>query len=202
MARPRIKRQAGAVDMTAMCDVSFLLLNFFVMTSTAIVPDPVDIKIPTSTYEIKVPDTDLSVLTLSKEGQVFFETIGQDIKVATLEKMGEQYNIEFTPEEKKRFSVISGFGVPIQNLKQYIALDTEGRKKSGLDVGIPTDSTNNQLSSWLLNSRKAVAELHSTSMRVSIKGDEGQPYPQFKKIVDILQDQKINKFSLVTTSEG
>ena len=190
------------MDMTAMCDVSFLLLNFFVMTSTAIVPDPVDIKIPTSTYEIKVPDTDLSVLTLSKEGQVFFETIGQDIKVATLEKMGEQYNIEFTPEEKKRFSVISGFGVPIQNLKQYIALDTEGRKKSGLDVGIPTDSTNNQLSSWLLNSRKAVAELHSTSMRVSIKGDEGQPYPQFKKIVDILQDQKINKFSLVTTSEG
>jgi len=202
MARPRIKRQAGAVDMTAMCDVSFLLLNFFVMTSTAIVPDPVDIKLPTSTYEIKVPDTDLSILTLGKEGQVFYETIGQDIKIATLEKMGEQYNIEFSPEEKKRFSVIAGFGVPIQNLKQYIALDTDGRKKSGLDVGIPTDSTNNQLSSWLLNSRKAVAELHSTSMRVSIKGDEGQPYPQFKKIVDILQDQKINKFSLVTSSEG
>ena len=202
MARPRIKRQAGAVDMTAMCDVSFLLLNFFVMTSTAIVPDPVDIKLPTSTYEIKVPDTDLSILTLGKEGQVFYETIGQDIKIATLEKMGEQYNIEFTPEEKKRFSVIAGFGVPIQSLKQYIALDTDGRKKSGLDVGIPTDSTNNQLSSWLLNSRKAVAELHSTSMRVSIKGDEGQPYPQFKKIVDILQDQKINKFSLVTSSEG
>ena len=202
MARPRIKRQAGAVDMTAMCDVSFLLLNFFVMTSTAIVPDPVDIKIPTSTYEIKVPDTDLSILTLGKEGQVFFETIGQDVKISTLEKMGEQYNIEFTPEEKKRFSVIAGFGVPIQSLKQYIALDTDGRKKSGLDVGIPTDSTNNQLSSWLLNSRKAVAELHSTSMRVSIKGDEGQPYPQFKKVVDILQDQKINKFSLVTSKEG
>ncbi|MEJ5962530.1 ExbD/TolR family protein [Pedobacter immunditicola] len=202
MARPKIKRQATAVDMTAMCDVSFLLLNFFVMTSTAIVPDPVDIKIPSSTYKIKVPDTDLSILTLGKEGQVFYETIGQDIKIATLEKMGEQYNIEFTPEEKKRFSVIAGFGVPIQSLKQYIALDTDGRKKSGLNVGIPTDSTNNQLSSWLLNSRKAVAELHSTPMRVSIKGEQSQPYPQFKKIVDILQDQKINKFSLVTTSEG
>ncbi len=202
MARPKIKRQAGSVDMTAMCDVSFLLLNFFVMTSTAIVPDPIDIKVPTSTYEIKVPDKDLSILTLGKDGQVFFETIGQDVKVATLEKMGEQYDINFTPEEKKRFSLISGFGVPIQNLKQYIAMDSEGRKKSGLDVGIPTDSLNNQLSSWLLNSRKAVAELHSESMRVSIKGDESQAYPQFKKIVDILQDQKINKFSLVTLKEG
>jgi biopolymer transport protein ExbD len=172
------------------------------MTSTAIVPDPINIKVPTSTYQIKVPDKDLSILTVGKEGQVFFEAIGQDIKVATLEKMGEQYDITFTPEEKKRFSLIGGFGVPVQNLKQYIALDSDGRKKSGLDVGIPTDSVNNQLSDWLLNSRKAVAELHSTSMRVSIKGDENQAYPEFKKIVDTLQKQKINKFSLVTLAEG
>ncbi|MGY0039152.1 hypothetical protein [Pedobacter sp. NJ-S-72] len=81
-------------------------------------------------------------------------------------------------------------------------LDGDKRKKSGLETGIPTDSTNNQLADWILQSRKAVAELHSEGMRVSIKGDAEEGYPMVKKIVDILQKQKINKFSLITTAEG
>jgi biopolymer transport protein ExbD len=202
MPRAKVKRQSMSVDMTAMCDVSFLLLNFFVMTSTAKIPDPVELAIPTSTYKIPVPDTDLAILTVGREGQVFFETAGQDVRVATLEKMAEQYKMTFTAEEKKRFSLIGAFGVPMQNLKAYIAMDAGERLKSGLAVGIPADSANNQLAAWLLNSRKAVAELHSGQMRVSIKGDERQGYSQIKKVVDILQEQKINKFSLITLAEG
>lgn len=80
--------------------------------------------------------------------------------------------------------------------------DQATRDKSGLQTGIPTDSLNNQLADWILNSRKAVAELHSTAMRVSIKGDAKEEYPVIKKIVDILQKQKINKFSLITTAAG
>jgi len=200
MPRAKVKRQATAVDMTAMCDVAFLLLNFFVMTSVTKVPDPVDIKIPSSTYEIKLPEKDLTILTIGGKGQVYFETLGPDIMSATLEKMSAQYNIPFTPQEIKRFSLIGSFGVPIQNLKTYIALDGAKRKSSGLGTGIPADSTNNQLADWLLNSRKAVAELHSTAVRVSIKGDERQDYTSIKKVIDILQKQKINKFSLVTVS--
>jgi len=187
--------------MTAMCDVSFLLLTYFILSATAKTPDPVDVKIPSSTYKLKVPEKDISLLTIGK-GKVFFETAGQDIMGATLDKIGEQYKISFTPEEKKRFSVMGSFGVPIQSLKQYINLDGDARKKSGLDTGIPTDSTNNQLSDWILQARNSVAELHSEPMRVSIKGDAEQGYPEIKKVVDILQKQKINKFSLITTAEG
>lgn len=187
--------------MTAMSDVAFLLLNFFVMTSVTKVPDPVDIKLPSSTYKIQVPEQDMAILTVSDQGTVYFETLGQDIMVRTLEKMAEQYRISFTAEEKKRFSLIRAFGVPIENLKKYIALDGEKRKNSGLNTGIPTDSTNNQLYSWILHSRKAVAELHVSAMRVSIKGDVNIKYPDVKKVIDILQKQKINKFSLVTSSE-
>lgn len=201
MSRAKVKRQSTSVDMTAMCDVTFLLLNFFVMTSVTKVPEPVDVKLPTSTYKIKVPEKDMSMLTVGARGQVFFETIGQDVMGMTLDKMGEQYQISFTPEERKRFSVMGSFGVPIQNLKKYIALDGAERRKSGLSTGIPTDSTQNQLSDWVLNARKSVAELHSTAMRVSIKGDASMKYPDMKKIIDILQKQKINKFSLVTTAE-
>jgi biopolymer transport protein ExbD len=201
MARAKVARKSTSIDMTAMCDVSFLLLTYFILSATAKTPDPVDIKIPSSTYKLKVPEKDIALLTIGK-GKVFFETAGQDIMGATLDKIGEQYKISFTPEEKKRFSVMGSFGVPIQSLKQYIKMDGDARKKSGLDTGIPTDSTNNQLSDWILQARNSVAELHSEPMRVSIKGDASEEYPAIKKVVDILQKQKINKFSLITTAEG
>lgn len=201
MPRAKVQRKSTAIDMTAMCDVSFLLLTYFILTATAKQPDPLNVSIPASTYKIKVPEKDIAVLSIG-HGKVFFETAGQDIKVSTLEKIGEQYKIDFTPEEKKRFSVIGSFGVPIQSLKQFIMMDGDKRKASGLETGIPADSTNNQLADWILQSRKAVAELHSEGMRVSIRGDAEEEYSTMKKIIDILQKQKINKFSLITTAEG
>jgi len=201
MSRAKVARKSTSIDMTAMCDVSFLLLTYFILSATAKQPDPLDVKIPSSTYKIKVPEKDISILTIG-EGKVFFEVAGPDIKRATLEKMGEQYKISFTEEEKKRFSVIGSFGVPMQSLKQFIMMDSDGRKKSGVETGIPADSVNNQLADWLLQARKSVAELHSEGMRVSLKGDAKEEYPAIKKVIDILQKQKINKFSLITSAEG
>jgi biopolymer transport protein ExbD len=201
MPRVKVQRKALTIDMTAMTDVSFLLLTFFILTATAKQPDPLDVKIPTSTYTIKVPDKDIAILTIGK-GKVFFEATGQDIKVAMLEKIGEQYKIAFSAEEKKRFSVIGSFGVPVQSLKAYIMMDGAKRTASGMETGIPADSANNQLADWVLHSRQAVAELHSTAMRVSIKGDAEEEYPSVKKIIDVLQKQKINKFSLLTNAES
>jgi biopolymer transport protein ExbD len=54
---------------------------------------------------------------------------------------------------------------------------------------------------WIEQSRRAVAELHSTEMRVSIKGDSKEEYPTIRKIVDVLQKQQVNKFSLITSAE-
>lgn len=202
MPRAKVKRSSTSIDMTAMCDVSFLLLTFFILTATARQPDPLEVTLPSSTYKIPVPDVDIAKLSIG-HGKVFYEVVGKDVKMATLDKMGEQYKITFTPEERERFGVISSFGVPIQNLKQFIALrDEASRTKSPLQTGIPVDSVNNQLADWILNSRKAVAELHSAPMRISIAGDANEEYPTVKKIVDILQKQKINKFSLITSAEG
>jgi biopolymer transport protein ExbD len=202
MPRAKVQRKSTSIDMTAMCDVSFLLLTFFILTATARQPDPLEIKIPSSTYKVPVPDLDIAKLTIGK-GQVYYEVAGKDIKGATLDKIASQYKVTFTPEQRERFSVLPSFGVPIQNLGKFLDLKTEAdRKKSPYSTGIPTDSTDNQLASWILSSRQAVAELHSAPMRVSIKGDSEEEYPVIKKIVDILQKQKINKFSLITSAEG
>ena len=122
MPRAKVQRKSTAIDMTAMCDVSFLLLTFFILTATARQPDPLEVSTPSSTYVTKVPDENIAILSIGK-GKVFFEMAGQNVRENALRRMGEKYSITFTPEESKRFSVIGSFGVPIQNLKSFIAMN-------------------------------------------------------------------------------
>ncbi|MEO5911130.1 MAG: biopolymer transporter ExbD [Pelobium sp.] len=201
MPKVKIKRKSTSTDMTAMCDVAFLLLTFFILTATARQPEALEVDIPSSTVTIKLPDTDISTLTVG-QGKVFFGVVGPDVRMNTLQRMGEQYNITFTDEEKKRFALVDNFGVPVAQLKQFIALDNADRLKL-TQPGIPSDSgANNELKQWILQSRYATKELHNVDLRFSIKGDSKEEYPAIRKIVDILQDQNINKFSLITSLEG
>lgn len=201
MPRIKVKRTSTVTDMTAMCDVASLLLTFFILTATARQPEPLAVSTPSSTYEFKVPAENNAILTIGR-GEVFFEVAGNRVRARTLELMGEQYNVKFTPEEIQRFSVISTFGVPFANLKGFIAMNGSDRMKPGVQRGIPTDSTDNQLNAWVLNARKATKEINNQDMRVSIKGDAQEEYPVVKKIIDVLQKQSVNKFLLVTNSEA
>ncbi|MCZ4243015.1 biopolymer transporter ExbD [Pedobacter punctiformis] len=201
MPRIKVKRTSTVTDMTAMCDVASLLLTFFILTATARQPEPLAVTTPTSTYEFKVPAENNAILTIG-QGKVFFEVAGNKVRARTLELIGKQYNVDFTPEEIKRFSVISTFGVPVSELKKFIAMSGSDRMKKGVQTGIPSDSTDNQLNSWVLQARTATAEINQQPMRVSIKGDSKEEYPVIKKIVDVLQKQKVNKFLLVTNAEA
>ena len=201
MPRIKIARKSTAIDMTAMCDVAFLLLTFFILTATARQPEPLPVDTPASTVKIKLPDTDIATITVG-QGKVFFGIPGQDIRTLLIEKMSKQYGIQFTPEEIKRFSLMTSFGVPIGNLKQIIALKGDERNKAGLQPGIPIDSAGvqpSELHQWILQARYATKELHNVDMRISIKGDAKEKYPEIKKIIGILQEQNINKFSLITS---
>ena len=48
MARIKPKRHGVVTDMTAMCDVAFLLLTFFILTTEFKQPDVEDIVTPSS----------------------------------------------------------------------------------------------------------------------------------------------------------
>jgi biopolymer transport protein ExbD len=202
MAKAKVKRSSTSIDMTAMCDVSFLLLTFFILTATARQPDPLEIVTPSSSVQFKVPDKDISIVSIGK-GKVFLEIIGQDVKRATLARMANIYGQTFTEEETKRFELVPAFGVPMGNLKQFLAMNSEQREKSGIQTGIPMDTTNNnELFNWIKEARFATSELHGIDMRLSIKGNADEEYPTVRRVVDLLQRQKINKFSLITSSEG
>lgn len=204
MPKVKVPRKSTVIDMTAMCDVASLLLTFFILTATARQPEPLPVDTPSSTVKVKVPDADIGTITVGK-GKAFFGVKGQPIRVRMLEKMGERYKIQFTPEEKKRFSLMESFGVDIHQLKQLIALSGDQRNKEGVQTGIPVDSVGrsaSQLHDWIYEARVATKEVDDAAMRVSIKGDSKEEYPTIKKVIDILQVQKVNKFSLITSLEA
>jgi biopolymer transport protein ExbD len=47
----KMKKKAGSTDMTAMCDVAFLLLSFFVMTAAKI-PEALPVDTPASQFSL------------------------------------------------------------------------------------------------------------------------------------------------------
>jgi biopolymer transport protein ExbD len=201
MAKVKMQKKATSIDMTAMCDVAFLLLTFFILTATAKQPEPLPVDTPSSTVQVKLPEADLATLTIGK-GKVFFGVTGREVRVRTLELMGIKYGIAFSPEEREKFALIDGFGVPMANLKQIIAMKGSDRNAKDLQPGIPKDSLDNQLKEWIYNARIATKEIADKELKVAIKGDAREEYPAIKKVMDILQDQQINQFNLVTGLRG
>jgi biopolymer transport protein ExbD len=200
MAKVKMSKKATLIDMTAMCDVAFLLLTFFILTATARQPEPLPVDTPSSTVQTKLPESDLAMITIGK-GKVFFGVSGQNVRVRTLELMSEKYGIPFTEEEKQRFSLMESFGVPIEALNSVIAMSSAERNQAD-QPGIPKDSLNNQLGEWIRNARLATIELADKELNIAIKGDAKEEYPEIKSIMDILQNQKINSFNLVTGLRG
>lgn len=201
MAKVKMSKKASAIDMTAMCDVSFLLLTFFILTATAKQPEALPVDTPASTVQVKLPESDLAVVAVGG-GKVFFGVTGPDVRMKTLEKIGEKYGIAFSEDEKKRFSLIEEFGVPVNELKGLIKLSASDRNKTGLQSGIPHDSIDDQLTEWVKAARHANAEANEKQLNFAIKGDAKEEYPEIKKVMDILQKQKVNKFNLVTSLRG
>ena len=200
MAKIKMNKKSASTDMTAMCDVAFLLLTFFILTATAKVPEVMPVDTPASTVQTKLPDTDLATLTVGK-GKVFFDLKGREIRKKTLEFMGQKYKLEFSEDDLTKFALMESFGVPIQSLKQILDMKSADRSKAG-QPGIPKDSLDNQLADWVQFARTANIEVNDKELQIAIKGDAKEEYPTIKKVMDILQDQKINSFNLVTGLRG
>jgi biopolymer transport protein ExbD len=187
-----------------MCDVAFLLLTFFILTATAKTPEILPVDTPQSTVQTKLPADNLSTLTIGKvEGKtvVFFDLKGKDVRQKALEFMADKYNVTFSEKESEEFGLMESFGVPIQNLKEILNMKGSDRSKAG-QPGIPKDSLDNQLKDWVLYSRKANIEVNNKELNFAIKGDAKEQYPAIKQVMDLLQDQKVNSFNLVTGLRG
>lgn len=212
MAKVKISKKSTRIDMTAMCDVAFLLLSFFIMSATAKQPEPKAVDVPASTVIEKLPEEGVAVITVGDKAVYF--TIPREIRQLTLEKMAAAKGTSFTAEEKKKFEGMDGFGVPLNKLKGLLQLENAQRNTPGLQTGIPYDSINDQLGEWVQQARYANRELLNKKIAdgeegvqfrdldIAIKGDAKENFTTVKRVIDILQDQKKNKFYLVTNLRG
>lgn len=193
MSKVKVARKSTRIDMTAMSDVTVLLLTFFMLTSTFVKKEPVQVTTPGSVSEIKIPDKDIIQILIDPSGKVFMSLDKQADMLNVLQTMGEDYGIAFTPEEYAKFKLLPTFGVPIKDMKAFLALKTEKQDEILKDYGIPTDSVDNQFKVWIKNARKANPDL-----RIAIKADSETPYKVIKSVMTSLQDLRENRYNLIT----
>ncbi len=197
MARVKPKRHSIRVDMTAMTDVSFLLLTFFILTAQFAKPDIETITTPSSISEKLLPDASLMTILSTTDGKFYFTPVENGTeRIALLDKMGQKYGMSFTDKEKVAFSNLQSVGVPMSQMKGFLDLPDDQRKAYKSDTGIPMDSTKKELVDWVQQSLSI-----NPDYKLAIKGDVGTKYPKVKALFEGLRDIQFYKFWLITSQE-
>lgn len=198
MARIKPKRHGVVTDMTAMCDVTFLLLTFFIMTTQFKKPDVEQIKPPSSISEKLLPDASLMTINATPDGKFYFQPVENATeRLQLLKKMGEKYNVTFDDKQKASFQKVQSVGVPMNQLRSYLDLPEDEQKSYKSPTGIPMDSTNKQLTDWVEQSLSV-----NPDYKLAIKGDVTTEYPKVKSLFEGLRDIDFLKFWLITSQEA
>lgn len=198
MPKFKLPRKSTNVDMTAMCDVAFLLLTFF-MLATKFKPDePVTVVTPNSISDIPLPDVDIMMITIDPKGRLFFSVSNQGVREGIINDVNDYKNLNLTPAEMKAFKYGSSVGAPFNQLKSYLSLPGDQQKEfdkttQGVPVDTIADSELNELGTWIRITRN-----NNPKVRITIKADAEASYPNIQKVIKTLAGLKIFKFNLIT----
>lgn len=194
MPKVKVPRKSTTVDMTAMCDVAFLLLTFFMLTSNFVAKEPITVAVPKSVSEIKIAERDILTVLIDAQGKVFVGVDAQQDRKELLKKLGEAYSVPFDDKELNEFSKINMSGVPIRQMKSFLALPSEQRDSKEAAIGIPSDSIDNQFKEWI-----KIAKQVNPDLKIAIKADKQTSYKVVKSVMGTLQDLRENRYNLITS---
>lgn len=194
MAKVKVAKKDTFIDMTAMSDVTVLLLTFFMLTSTFVQKEPVKVTTPGSVSEIKIPEKNILSILVNPEGKVFMALDKPADMENTLVSVGEQYGVKFTPKQIQNFRKNTTFGVPMKKMTAFLDLPEKEQDEALKNEGIPTDSVDNQFKAWVKAAKAANPDL-----RIAIKADQNTPYSVIKNVMTSLQDIKENRYNLITS---
>lgn len=209
MPKHKPKRGSPLIDMTAMTDVAFLLLTFFMLTAKTKPAELVPIDTPSSISETKLPDAGTLTILVGPKGEVFLDMAGQHTRMSLIEDVNSRFQLGLTPEEKLVFANLGAFGVPRNRLKQYIDA-TPSERATFPSTGIPIDTADvnkSELADWIHNARLAQFRMKQEGKVqeeyvMVVKADKNTPYPAVQKVINTLTDINVNKFNLITSMEG
>lgn len=199
MSRAKIPRKSTNIDMTAMCDVAFLLLSFFILATKTKPPEAVAVISPSS-VSTKVAKEEAILVTLTKEGKVYLMLGDKAHKNAILEDINTTKALGLSAAEMTKLKKTEFIGVPFNQLKSLLDLATP--MEPGKMPGIPCiDSTNNELTDWIRSVTNAYKGESMDNLNLLVKGDNAAKYPAFKSIKESFKRNDLYKFKVVTNSE-
>lgn len=198
MSKIKLPSVPPRIDMTPMVDLFFLLLTFFMLTTSFKPQEAKPIDTPQSVSEKLTPEKNVITVLISKDDKVFFNIDnGGDstmhVRRKVLTEISKYFRIPFTPEQIKKFEGLASFGMPIKNLGAWID-SSDPKERDAMQVGMPIDSLDNQLERWVLFARNI-----NPIADAAIKGDGEADYKVVKRVLDIMQTININRFNLTTT---
>ncbi len=80
MPSVKMPKKSTFVDMTPFVDVAFLILTFFIMATKFKPPEPVEVATPNSVSTTELPESNAVLITIDKEGKVYFTILSEKNK--------------------------------------------------------------------------------------------------------------------------
>lgn len=174
MGRVKIAKKSTFIDMTAMSDVTVLLLTFFMLTSTFLSKEPATVITPSSISEEKVQETNYVQVLVSPEGKVWLsmnndtsqDYSNEKMRMAVLDKAAEIYNqthskkVSFNDQQKMAFAKLNTFGVPMAQMGEFLNLASQPEGQTKMDNWLAGEDPNPQ---------------HVTGLPISWNKDQDRP---------------------------
>ncbi|MBR5117991.1 MAG: biopolymer transporter ExbD [Muribaculaceae bacterium] len=224
MGKVKIKKHSTHIDMTAMSDVTVLLLTFFMLTSTFLQKEPVQVITPPSVSTEVVPSEKLVQVLVGPDGKVYMNLTGardssvlssENFRLEVLHRAYNQYREKnpsapkLTVAEETEFTKLNTFGVPMKDLAHWLDQPMEKRDEELKTGGIPIamsikDGQPNEFQIWLRAIKEVMQERGlgkdlTNGRGVAIKAGQYSPYHLVQVVMDNLQTEKLNKFTLMTS---
>lgn len=205
MPKLKMPKSAPSLDMTPMVDLAFLLVTFFMLTAQFRPEEVVAVDTPSSASQSAIPTDNMMTIIVDTAGHVLWDMTDRKVRLAVLDEMGKRIKHDFSEAEKVRFASIGPIGVPIQKLPEFLALNKPAERKAYLKdhLGIPVDSTNNQLRDWIIITRTIFYNDAGANPIVALKADGNVNYSKVSEVIRTFQAPgiQINKFKMITDLE-
>jgi biopolymer transport protein ExbD len=202
MPKVKVARKSTSIDMTAMCDVAFLLLSFFILTTKFKPSEALAVVTPNSVSAKVAPENDVVLITIDKDGKVYLSVSDKNTaeKRAIIENINTSKGLNLSAAQISSFVHAGSYvGVPFSQLGGLLNTPVDDLKKVKM-AGIPvTDTLNNQLTAWLTAAKGA---FEGKKMDLLVKGDNSSKYPSFQGVLNAFKKNDLLKFQMVTNPEG